>query len=330
MFMKRVLITGASGFLGTNLLRMLHDLGYSLRVLVRPGASLQAVGDLPIERVDGNIASEADVMAAVAGCQYVVHAASITGQTGISFSEYERVNVTATQYIAAACLRHGVEKLVHVSTANTIAPGTLTDPGTELNGFSLFKANSGYINSKFLAQQYVLEQVATRGLPAVVVNPTFMVGPRDTKPSSGKLILFGLDRKWLPYPPGGKNIVHIADVCAGVEAALRHGRNGECYLLAGDNITYRDFFTLRNQIMGLRQTLVPLPGLLVKAAGAAGSLWQSVSGKPQAFTSPMAYMACVDNYYSSRKTETELGVRFASAENAFAEAIQWFRENGYC
>jgi dihydroflavonol-4-reductase len=157
--MKKILITGANGFLGSNLTRELFRLGYEIKLLVRPGANLKGLADIPAAIYFGHIDNATQVSEAVAGCAIVIHAASITDQWRIGFAEYERINFTATQYIVEACLQHNVERFIYVSTANTIEPGSKENPGTELNGFSFFKANSGYINTKYLAQQYVLEQV---------------------------------------------------------------------------------------------------------------------------------------------------------------------------
>src|SRR5699024_8898994 len=125
--------------------------------------------------------------------QYVVHAASITQQWGVSYDEYRRINILGTQNVVQACLSLSIKKLVYISTANTIGPGTKHKPGSELNAFSLLHLNSGYINTKYIAQQYVQEQIEHSGLPAVILNPTFMIGPYDLKPSSGQLILYGLN-----------------------------------------------------------------------------------------------------------------------------------------
>lgn len=323
--MKKVLITGANGFLGANLTRELYRMGFDIRVLIRPSADVKGIADIPCDIFYGCIDNNEDVMEAVKGCDIVIHAACITEQWGISFAEYERTNFTATRYITAACLAHQVQKFIYVSTANTMGPGNKRNPGNELNGFTLFNANSGYINSKYLAQQYVLEQVAARQLPGIVVNPTFMIGPHDTKPSSGKLILYGLKHRVLFYPPGGKNFVHIKDVCRGIINAIEKGKTGDCYLLAGQNLSYAEFFRLLRKISGKRQLLVRIPAFLLKTAGILSSLTR-LPGKLNYTT---AYLLCLDNYYSGKKSERELQVRYTSVELAVAGAVNWFKENKY-
>jgi dihydroflavonol-4-reductase len=127
--MKKVLITGANGFLGANLTRELYRMGFDIRILIRPSADVKGIADIPCEIFYGCIDNNNDVQEAVKGCHIVIHAACITEQWGISFAEYERTNFTATKYITGACLMHQVEKFIYVSTANTIGPGNKNNPG---------------------------------------------------------------------------------------------------------------------------------------------------------------------------------------------------------
>jgi dihydroflavonol-4-reductase len=327
--MKKVLVTGANGFLGSNLVAQLNEEGYDVRVIVRPNADMKSIANKACEVVYGNIVNKEDVHRAIDGCDIVIHAACITDQWSISFEEYERVNFTATKYIADACLDLGVKRLVYVSTANTMGPGSKETPGNELSGFTLFKANSGYIYSKYLAQQYVLEQTATRKLQAVVVNPTFMIGPNDIKPSSGKLMLYCLNRKFLFYPPGGKNFVYIKDVCKGIINAIDKGRVGECYLLAGHNLTYKEFFSIVSNTSAEKKRMVQLPGFMLKLAGRTGSLIEAIRRKGGRMNYTSSYLLCLDNYYSGKKAERELAITYTPIEDAVEDALNWFKTNNY-
>lgn len=325
----KVLVTGANGFLGTNLVHDLHLQGYDIRIIVRKGADLRSLQGVPCEVVYGNIDNQQDVLAAVEGCGVVLHAACITGQWSIPFEEYERVNFTATKYIADACLQLGVKRLVYVSTANTMAPGSKAAPGSELGGFTLFRANSGYINSKYLAQQYVLEMVAGKGLPAVVVNPTFMIGPMDVKPSSGKLLLYGLRGSVVFYPSGGKNFVYIKDVSRGIINAITKGKAGDCYLLAGHNLSYREFFRLVQASAGKRKLLVPIPRFALMLAGRAGSLIGKITRRSGKLSYTSSFLLCLGNYYTGKKSERDLELEYTPMEVAVGSALQWFKQNNY-
>ncbi|MDF2187097.1 NAD-dependent epimerase/dehydratase family protein [Paraflavitalea sp. CAU 1676] len=327
--MKKVLITGANGFLGTNLAWQLFRQGFEIKILVRPGADLQYLSGIPLHISYGRIDHAEQVQEAVAGCQYVVHAAAITDQWGIGFEEYDRINFKGTRNIVEACLHHKVEKLIYVSTANTMGPGTMQTPATELDGFTLFSANSGYINSKYLAQQYVLEQVQARQLPAVVVNPTFMIGPRDHKPSSGKLLLHGVHKKLLWYPPGGKNFVYIDDVCQGIINAIQLGQAGNCYLLAGHNLTYGEFFRLLRTHTRQKQRMIRIPRSLLLGAGLLGNLKGLLTGKAGKLTWSGARLLSLDNYYSGKKATSELNIQYTSMDIAISNALTWFRANKY-
>jgi len=327
---KKVLITGGNGFLGSNTARELFRRGYEVKLMMRSSAATDVIDDIPCEIYYGDISHPADVMKAVEGCDYVVHTASVTEQWGISAEQYQQVNYRGTVNVVEACLRHGVKKLIHISTANTIGPGDQYKPATELSSFTLTHINSGYISSKYIAQQYVLEQAERRGLPAVILNPTFMIGAYDSKPSSGKLILHGMNKKLVFYPPGGKNFVSVQNVTAGIASALEYGKVGECYLLAGENLSYKDFFALLNKVSGQKPVLIRIPGWLLKIFGIMGTLLGMVSNSANKLNYSSAYMLCLHNYYSGKKSERELGMVYMSAEKAIGNALKWFRENNYC
>lgn len=326
----KVLITGGNGFLGSNVARELFRRGYEVKLMMRSTADASVVADIPCEIYHGDIGNPQDVLMAVRGCDYVVHTASITQQWAVTFKEYELINVTGTINVVNACLEHNVKKLVHVSTANTIGPGNKVKPANELNSFTLLHVNSGYINSKYIAQQYVLEQIERKNLPAIIVNPTFMIGQNDVKPSSGKIILHGINKRLVFYPPGGKNFVHINDVCTGISNALERGKIGDCYLLAGENLTYKEFFELLNEVAGQDPTMVCIPQFVLKMMGIMGTLvgvLRKTSGK---LTYSSAYMLCLYNYYSGKKSERELFVKYTPIDKAIGSALTWFKENNYC
>ncbi|PYF74043.1 NAD-dependent epimerase/dehydratase family protein [Pedobacter nutrimenti] len=331
MFGKKgkVLITGGNGFLGTNAAKELYEQGYELKLMMRPFANVKALPDIPFEVYYGDISEANHVAAAVKGCDYVVHAASVTSQWGVDEQVYERVNVRGTKNIVKACLQHGVKKLVYISTANTIGPGNRSGASTELSSFSLSYLSSGYISSKYIAQQYVLEQAALRNLPAVVLNPTFMIGAGDVKPSSGQLILHGLNKRFVFYPPGGKNFVAVKDVCLAIARSLTLGRQGECYLLAGRNLSYGDFFRLLNEEKGQDPRMLRIPAFVLKIAGLAGSIAQLMGKKNVKLNYFAACTLCAYNYYSADKAVRELNMEFSPVSRAIGAALAWFKEHQY-
>lgn len=323
-----ILVTGANGFLGSHIVRNLLLQGYSVRALLRPNANSKNLDGLAVDFVYGYIDKEDDVSAAVNGCTYVIHAASITSQFGISYEQYEQINITATQYIARACLQHQVKKLVFISTAGAFNPGKKASPGTELNGFTMFSSGSGYIITKYLAQQYILEQVEKNNLPAVIINPAFILGPIDWQPSSGQVVLYGLRKKLLFYPPGGKSFVHVQDVCTAVLNSLQLTQNGGCYLLAGESLSYKEFFHLLNTTANSKKLLFPVPGFVLTVAGYMGSFLQTVLRRPMTFNRTMTFLMKLDNYYSGKKSEKQLGITYTSTAQILQDTITWYRQNG--
>lgn len=330
MSIKKVLITGANGFLGSNTARELYRRGYEIKMMIRPSADIRTITDLPCEIFYGDIAQADDVLQAVEGCDYVVHTASITQAWNVPMEAYRAINITGTRNVAEACLQHGVKKLIHVSTANTIGPGSQHRPANELSAFSLFQVNSGYINTKYIAEQYILEQVAARQLPAVIINPTFMIGACDAKPSSGRIILYGLHKKVLFYPPGGKNFVHVQDVCTGIANALVSGKHGDCYLIAGENLSYGAFFRLLQQEAQERSIRIPVPGWCLKLAGLIGTIRSRITGSTPPLHYATAQLLCLYNYYSGEKSTRELEVHYTPIQQAVRDALNWFRDNQYC
>lgn len=327
---KRVLITGGNGFLGSNTARELYRKGYEIKLMMRVSADPSVITDIPCEIYYGEISNAEDVRKAVSGCNYVVHTASVTAQWGVSPELYQLINYKGTVNVVEACMHHGVEKLIHISTANTIGPGSKDKPADELYSFGLTNISSGYVSSKYIAQQYVLEQAERRGLPGVVINPTFMLGAYDAAPSSGKLILHGINKRLFFYPPGGKNFVAVNDVAAGIANAIELGRTGECYLMAGENLSYREFFKLLRKVSGQRPVMLQIPGFLLKMFGIMGTLLTMITGRATKLNYSSAYMLCLYNYYSGKKSERELGISYRPAEKAVEDALRWFRQNNYC
>jgi dihydroflavonol-4-reductase len=324
----KVLITGASGLLGANLVRKMHEAGYKIRILVRKSADIHTILDIPKEVYYGDLIDEQAIDLAIAGVDYVIHAASLTQQWGVQYESYKAINITATQILAQACLKYKVQKLVYVGTANTLAPGSKAIPGTELNAFGLLHINSGYINSKYIALQYIQEQVALQQLPAVIISPTFMLGKYDCKPSSGQLLLHGIKKGILMYPSGGKNFVHVEDVCEAIINALHKGVNGEHYLIAGQNLSYSEFFHLLARRTGLRQWRLRIPGAFLRTAGRMGSLTKRLTNRSVKLDYAGAYMLTLDNYYSGAKAARELSICYRPIETAIEDALNWFKQSG--
>ena len=325
----RVLITGANGLLGANVARVLFRAGEQIVLFVRPNAGLTGVVDLPCQIIYGDIQDAEAVANAVNQVDAVIHAAATTDMNPHPFSYYESININGTKNVIRAMVANTGKRLIYVSTANTFAPGRKRVPGNELNGFSFFNYNSGYINSKYIAQQIVLESVEKYNLDAVVINPTFMIGAYDAKPSSGKIILFGLRSRLTWCPPGGKNFVCVHDVAKGVRTALYQGKKGHCYLMAGENLSYKEFFHTLNEVTGEKHRIIVVPKAILYAAGIIGSFLNLLNFTKVTFNLTNIRLLSIDNYYSGAKAQLEFSLKATPVKFAIAEALEWFNNNGY-
>lgn len=324
----RILITGANGLLGANVAHTLFREGETVVLFVRPNADLTSVRDLPCEIIYGDIQDADAVANAVKQVDAVVHSASTTDMNPHPFSFYEGININGTKNVIRALLASPGKRLIYVSTANTFAPGSKAVPGNELNGFSFFDYNSGYINSKYIAQQLVLESVERQDLDAIVINPTFMLGAYDAKPSSGKIILFGLRPGITFCPPGGKNFVDVRDVANGIHAALYEGKKGHCYLVAGENLTYKEFFRMLNDVTGKQHRMIVIPKFIMYIAGVIGSALNSLNFNKVSFNLTNVRLLSIDNYYTGVKAQSAFRLKPTPVRSAISAALEWFSHNG--
>lgn len=325
----KVLVTGANGLLGVNLVRELVRTGNAVKAFVRHTANLKGLHNVPCQICRGEVTSYNDVDKALKDCDAVVHAASSTSVLPLNFEVFERINVDSTKHIIQASMNQGNKRMVYISTAATFGAGPKDNPGTEQSPFALRAFHSGYVDSKVMAQEHILNSVSTQGLNAVVINPTFMIGPYDVKPSSGKIILHGLKRGIQWCPKGGKNFVHVRDVAQVTVKALTHGTVGECYLVAGENLTYKEFFSRLNNVTGRKRIQVVIPRILSRAAGSLVDTWNQFTGQKQPFTKSNAIILTIDNYYSGEKAISEFKIKPSAVDDAIAEAIEWFKKENY-
>jgi len=324
----KVLITGANGLLGSNIVRQMINENYEIKILARKSSDLSGIEGLKFEICYGDICNENDLVLASRDCEIIVHAAANTNQFPTDYKHYEKINVQGTKNVLSAAKINKISKVIYVSTANVFGFGTKQNPGTELTEFNSFKYNSGYIISKYIAQQQVLMEVEKNKVPVVIVNPTFMIGEYDAKPSSGKIILMSIFKKVQFYPSGGKNFVHVRDVAVGVCNAIKYGKIGESYLLANENLSYREFFEKENKATNHKSIKIKIPALLIKTVGLFGTIFEKLTGKPAKLNLVNARLLCIENYYSSQKAVRELKIPQTPIDEAITDAIKWFKENG--
>jgi len=321
------LVTGATGFVGSHLVRQLLERGERVRVLVRPASSMRALEGLGVEVVRGDLRNASAVHAAMRGIRRVFHVGADYRLWAKDPAEIYESNVLGTQHILSA-VDAGVERVVYTSTVATIAVPR-DRPPDETTDASIDEMVGHYKRSKFLAERAVLD-AATRGMRVVIVNPTTPVGPGDWRPTpTGNVILDFLRSRLPAYVETGLNVVPVEDVARGHLLAADHGRVGERYLLGGRNMTLKELLDALARIAGQRAPRVRLPWTVAMALGYADQLAASVRGREPRIPLDGVRMARHRMWANCTKAERELGFHAGSVEAALQRAVQWYRRNGY-
>ncbi|HCC69670.1 MAG TPA: hypothetical protein DEQ09_00740 [Bacteroidales bacterium] len=324
----KVLVTGANGLLGSNIVRELLNRGIHARALVRSNANHLSLKGCKPEYFYGNITSPDDVIKASEGCNYIIHTAAITDQTLPRLKNYLEVNVNGTDNVVKATLKNNISRLIYISSTNSIGYGNIEKPGTEDLPAMKPYTDSFYAVSKSRAEQKVINAINEYGLQAVILNPSFMIGPYDSKPSSGKLLLIGYRDKIVFITHGGRNIVPVEDVAVAACNALKKGRPGQKYLLTNSNLSYKEFYDIVDEITGFKRIKIIIPSWLVRGTGLLGSL-ATYTGKPVLLNYNNARILTVRNFYSAQKAVKELDFPQSDIRIAISKALGWFRENNY-
>ena len=325
----KIFITGADGVLGNNLVRILLDRRHDVKVLIEKGKQAKYLQNLPVEKCYGSILDYDGLSGEMKSFDIVIHAAAKTDTWPSRHDSYYEVNVEGTKNVIKAVGANKVSRLLHIGTANSFGPGSKEQPGNETKTFSAGKYKLDYITSKYKAQKEVLRSVKEDGLDAVVLNPTFMIGPYDSKPSSGQMILAVNDGKLPGYPPGGRNFVYVKDVANAIANAIEKGRKGECYILGNENLSYKEAFGKMAAALGVKGPAMKMPAVLTLSYGVLMSAASAVFRFRPPANYPMALISTEEHYYSSAKAVKELSMPQTSLEEALEDAIKWFRDNKY-
>jgi dihydroflavonol-4-reductase len=323
------LLTGATGFVGSAVARVLAARGHRLRLLVRPTSDRRNLSGVDAELVLGDLTDAASLARAVGGCRYVFHVAADYRFWVPDPEAMLRANVEGTLAVMRAAQAAGVERIVHCSSVaalgmtNDDTPADETTPTNEADFIGTYK------RSKFLAERAVMDLVRQEGLPAVVVNPSAPVGPRDIKPTpTGKMIRDAAAGRVPAYIDTGLNMVHVDDVAEGHALALEKGRIGERYVLAGENLLLKDILALVAEVVGRRPPRIEIPEALVWPAAWFMEGLARLTGIPPMMTRDHIRMARHKMFYSSAKAMRELGYTPRPLRTAIEEAVAWFRANG--
>lgn len=325
-----IFVTGATGFVGSHVARVLADEGAQLRLLVRPASDLRNVEGISAELVQGDLRDAACLQNALAGCDAVFHVAADYRLWVRDPEQMYRSNVEGTRAILDAARNAGVRRVVYTSTVATMGFTQNGHPANENSPVSLTEMIGHYKQSKFLAEEVAL-YAGRSGMDVVIVNPTTPVGERDIKPTpTGRIIVDFLKKKFPAYVDTGLNLVDVTECARGHVAALERGRSGERYILGGENLTLKQILDRLAAITGLASPRTRVPYGVALAAGVMDQLVTGhlFRGEPRA-TVEAVRMSRKKMFVSSEKAERELGWQPVLVTDALRRAVDWFRANGY-
>jgi dihydroflavonol-4-reductase len=323
------LVTGATGFVGSAVARVLAARGHSLRLLVRRGSDRTNIQGLAAELVEGDLADPASLAGAVSGCRYLVHVAADYRIWVPNPAAMHKANVLGTQALMRAALAARVERVVYCSSVATLGLTGTATPADECTKVTRADMVGAYKTSKFDAERSVLGLVEADGLPAVIVNPAAPVGPRDIKPTpTGRMIADAAAGRMPAYVETGLNIVHVDDVAEGHALALERGVVGQRYILGGANLTMAELLALVDDVTGRRQARARLPVGALWPLALGSELFARVSGREPLVVRDHLRMARKTMFFSSAKAAAELGYQARPARRAIADAVAWFRTHG--
>jgi len=328
-------VTGASGFIGANLAHELIARGHQVKALLRPGSDARGLKGAAVERVEGDVSDTATLKAAMEDCEWCFHVAASYHLWLRDYRPMYAANVEGTRHVIEAAGAAGCSRIVYTSTVGCIGLPrpvnghvTPTDETTPVSGAQM---SNHYKRSKWQAEE-VAVALARKGLPVIIVNPSAPVGPRDMKPTpTGQVIVDYLNRKMPAYLDTGLNWVHVRDVAAGHILAAEKGRIGERYILgqAEGNWTMKEAFAVLEEIAGVRAPRVRIPYFVALAAARVDETLSVFTGKPPKAPLAGVRMAKYKMFFNPAKAIRELGLPQTPPRQALADAVAWFRENGY-
>jgi dihydroflavonol-4-reductase len=342
-------VTGATGFLGSHVARVLAEQGAQLRLLVRPTSDLRNLNDDDLknaDRVVGDLRDAASISKALSGCDVVFHVAADYRLWVRDPGEMHRSNIEGTRSLLEAARKQGVRRVVYTSSVATMgfasnhaAAGVRSGEGArphtgavadEKSPVSLGDMIGHYKRSKFMAEQVAVE-AARSGVDVVIVNPTTPIGERDIKPTpTGRIVLDFLKRKFPAYVETGLNLVDATECARGHVQALEKGRSGERYILGGENLTLKQILDRLAAITGLKSPTLKLPYVFAFAAGVVDEMVTGrLLGREPRATIDAVRMGRKMMFVSSAKAERELGWRTVPVDGALRRSVDWFRGNGY-
>lgn len=323
---KITLVTGASGHVGSNVVRLLVEQGRAVRAMVRPSSDLRALQGVAYEQVVGDVLDPVSLSGAVRGCRSVFHVAAVNRMTSADPQDIIRPAVEGTRHVLEACVREGVERVVYTSTVAVL--GRVDADGECLTEERPAPASAiPYVQGKIEAERWVLEFHRRTGLPVVIVNPSAVLGPWDYRGTPvSRMVQGALAGQPVPLLPGGWNVVDVRDVARGHLLAEARGRPGERYILGGTNLTFRRFYSELETVSGRRILRVPVPRpAVVGGAALLEAIFWTIRRRPPVTKAMVREMYGRSSYCSTEKAGQELGYAPRSLHETLQATVSWFR-----
>jgi len=319
----KVLVTGANGLLGHQVVFELMKRNHKVSIIVRSKRNI--FFDMnAVEAHTGNFTDYEMLKSAASGCDAIIHIAAVTATDLLHYEDYHQVNAVGAGLIVKVSEELEINKLVFVSTANTVGYGSPIQLADETQPIQFPFSNSFYAQSKVEAERIFTEASKNPNKHIIIINPTFVIGAFDPKPSSGKMILMAYKKLIMFAPKGGKNFVAVNAVAETVCNALTQGWSGERYLASGENLSFREFYALQKQIGNYQQVLIDIPDFALNIIGFAGDLVRKLGIKTEICSMNLKQLM-IKEYYSNQKAKTELNLPESVLQIAVKEAIDWFK-----
>jgi dihydroflavonol-4-reductase len=328
-------VTGASGFIGANLVHELLARGHRVKALLRANSDVRGLAGLEFERVNGDVTDRDSCIAAAQGCDWCFHVAASYHLWLRDYRPMYAANVDGTRNVIEAAARAHCSRIVYTSTVGCIGlphmfRGQVGGPTDETTPVKSTQFNNHYKTSKWRAEKIALK-FAEQGVPVIIVNPSAPIGPRDVKPTpTGQIIVDFLNRKMPAYLDTGLNWVHVRDVAIGHILAAEKGRVGERYILgnAQGNLTMKEAFAVLQEISGIPAPKIRVPYGLAFLAACVDEAISKITRKPPKAPLAGVRMAAHKMFFNPAKAIRELGLPQTPPKQAFADAVDWFRNSG--
>lgn len=323
----KILLLGSTGLLGRNVLNILLERGYEVVAFVRNSHGIKDIDNKALTIVEGKLTNKEAFRKAAKGCEAIINCVGTTDMSLLRYEDYLPMNRELCRTLVELSETTDTKIVVHVSSANTIGYGDKANPSDEAKEMREPFASSYYARSKREGEM-LLEKAALKNPDChyIILNPGFMIGAWDSKPSSGQLLLAGYKRRFMVAPGGGKSFVAVKDVAAVAVAALTRGKSGERYLLTGEELMLSDFYRRQATLCGYKQKILILPRWILSIAGAFGDLLRIIHIPTQVSTNNIKQLSVME-YYSSKKAKEELGFEATSIDKAIVEFFEWYNRN---